>query len=120
MSFIDKLDRPLQDMRISVTDRCNFRCTYCMPKEVFGPGYKFLPKNELLNFEEITRQLIDSSAALRIQNTVELEEAVRHLFNDPELRDRMGQAGLSLVRSGQGALERTLEIVDGLLIPAAD
>lgn len=51
----DKLNRPLRDLRISVTDRCNFRCTYCMPKEVFGDDYTFLPKNELLSFEEMTR-----------------------------------------------------------------
>ncbi len=51
----DALARPLRDLRISVTDRCNFRCTYCMPKEVFGPGYQFLPRGELLSFEEITR-----------------------------------------------------------------
>ena len=42
-------------MRISVTDRCNFRCSYCMPKEVFGRAYKFLPRDEMLTFEEITR-----------------------------------------------------------------
>jgi cyclic pyranopterin phosphate synthase len=51
----DKLDRPFRDLRISVTDRCNFRCRYCMPKEVFGREFKFLPKEELLTFEEITR-----------------------------------------------------------------
>lgn len=51
----DKLGRPLQDLRISVTDRCNFRCTYCMPAEVFGPDYVFLKRSELLSFEEITR-----------------------------------------------------------------
>ena len=51
----DALNRPLHDLRISVTDRCNFRCTYCMPKEVFGRAYKFLPRDELLTFEEITR-----------------------------------------------------------------
>jgi cyclic pyranopterin phosphate synthase len=51
----DPLGRPLRDMRISVTDRCNFRCSYCMPKEVFGRAYKFLPRDELLTFEEITR-----------------------------------------------------------------
>ena len=49
----DLFDRPLRDLRISVTDRCNFRCTYCMPKEVFGPGYEFLPRDQLLTFEEI-------------------------------------------------------------------
>jgi GTP 3',8-cyclase len=51
----DKLARPLQDLRISVTDRCNFRCVYCMPKEVFDKDYAFLPHSQLLSFEEITR-----------------------------------------------------------------
>ena len=50
----DLFDRPVHDLRVSVTDRCNFRCTYCMPKEVFGPGYKFMSRDELLTFEEIT------------------------------------------------------------------
>lgn len=51
----DKLGRPIRDLRISVTDRCNFRCDYCMPKEIFGDDYTFLPKDELLTFEELTR-----------------------------------------------------------------
>jgi cyclic pyranopterin phosphate synthase len=51
----DRLGRPLHDLRISVTDRCNFRCSYCMPKEVFDKDYKFLPQPSLLSFEEITR-----------------------------------------------------------------
>ena len=51
----DTLGRPLRDLRISVTDRCNFRCTYCMPKEVFGRDFHFLPARDLLSFEEITR-----------------------------------------------------------------
>ncbi len=51
----DKLGRPLTDLRISVTDRCNFRCSYCMPKEVFDKDYKYLPHAALLSFEEITR-----------------------------------------------------------------
>ncbi|GAA1822045.1 GTP 3',8-cyclase MoaA [Agromyces salentinus] len=51
----DRRDRPLRDLRISVTDRCNFRCVYCMPKEVFGRDYAFLDRDELLSFEEITR-----------------------------------------------------------------
>ena len=54
-SISDQLNRPLHDLRISVTDRCNFRCAYCMPKEVFGDDYTFLPKNELLSFEEMAR-----------------------------------------------------------------
>ena len=51
----DTLSRPLHDLRISVTDRCNFRCVYCMPREVFGRDYAFMPREELLTFEEIAR-----------------------------------------------------------------
>ena len=51
----DTLGRPLRDLRISVTDRCNFRCVYCMPKEVFGHGYRFMDRKELLTFEELER-----------------------------------------------------------------
>src|SRR5579872_54013 len=51
----DTLSRPLTDLRISVTDRCNFRCVYCMPKTVFGRDFQFLPRAELLSFEEIAR-----------------------------------------------------------------
>ena len=55
MSLLDRFDRPLRDLRISVTDRCNFRCPYCMPAEIFGERYRFLPKPQLLTFEEIAR-----------------------------------------------------------------
>ncbi len=55
MTPLDRLGRPLHDLRISVTDRCNFRCTYCMPKEIFGRDYAFLPKDQVLSFEEIHR-----------------------------------------------------------------
>ena len=51
----DQLQRPVRDLRISVTDRCNFRCIYCMPREVFWPGYRFVPRSELLRLEEISR-----------------------------------------------------------------
>lgn len=53
--LFDRLNRPLHDLRISVTDRCNLRCTYCMPRETFNESYSFLPRSELLNFEEIER-----------------------------------------------------------------
>jgi GTP 3',8-cyclase len=55
VSLRDSLSRPVRDLRISVTDRCNFRCVYCMPKEVFGHAYRFLDRRELLTFEEIER-----------------------------------------------------------------
>jgi cyclic pyranopterin phosphate synthase len=54
-TLTDALARPLQDVRISVTDRCNFRCPYCMPAEIYGERYRFLPRPEILSFEEITR-----------------------------------------------------------------
>ncbi len=54
-AVLDRLNRPLRDLRISVTDRCNFRCVYCMPREVFGPGYAFVPRKDLLTLEEIAR-----------------------------------------------------------------
>ena len=52
---LDKLQRPLKDLRISVTDRCNFRCRYCMPEEIFGPDYSFLSNDKILSFDEIER-----------------------------------------------------------------
>ncbi len=55
IAVLDRFRRPLRDLRISVTDRCNFRCTYCMPAEIFGERYEFLPKADLLTFEEIAR-----------------------------------------------------------------
>ena len=51
----DARNRPLHDLRISVTDRCNFRCVYCMPRDIFGADYAFLPKSALLSFDEILR-----------------------------------------------------------------
>jgi GTP 3',8-cyclase len=55
VSLEDTLRRPLRDLRVSITDRCNFRCVYCMPKEVYGRDYEFLPRRDLLTFEEIAR-----------------------------------------------------------------
>ena len=52
---LDTLGRPLHDLRLSVTDRCNFRCVYCMPKEVFGKDFAFMPRGDMLSFEEMTR-----------------------------------------------------------------
>src|SRR5437879_13448224 len=68
---LDALGRPLRDLRISVTDRCNFRCTYCMPKEVFGRDFAFLDRAELLTFEEIARlaQLFANEGVHKIRLT---------------------------------------------------
>jgi cyclic pyranopterin phosphate synthase len=54
-AVLDQLRRPMRDLRISVTDRCNFRCTYCMPAEIYGERYEFLPRSEILSYEEIAR-----------------------------------------------------------------
>ena len=74
----DQLGRPLRDLRISVTDRCNFRCTYCMPKEVFNADYRFLRHSDLLTFEEIARL-----AAAFVQHGV---EKIRLTGGEPLLR----------------------------------
>ncbi len=55
LTVLDSLGRPMRDLRVSVTDRCNFRCGYCMPREAFGPDHAFLPRAEILTFEEIER-----------------------------------------------------------------
>jgi cyclic pyranopterin phosphate synthase len=78
MTVRDTLARPMRDLRISVTDRCNFRCTYCMPKEVFGRDFAFLERAELLTFEEIARV-----AAVFVQHGV---EKVRLTGGEPLLR----------------------------------
>jgi len=67
-TLTDTLQRPLHDLRISVTDRCNLRCTYCMPREFFDTHHVFLPRAELLSFEEIVR-LARSFVALGVQKT---------------------------------------------------
>jgi cyclic pyranopterin phosphate synthase len=76
--MLDALARPLRDARISVTDRCNFRCVYCMPKEVFGRDFAFAPREALLTFEEITR-------VTRILTTLGVEK-VRLTGGEPLLR----------------------------------
>lgn len=67
----DRLYRPMKDLRISVTDRCNFRCSYCMPKEIFGDDYVFLPREELLTFEEMERlaKIFESFGVRKIRLT---------------------------------------------------
>lgn len=69
--LLDRLQRPLRDLRISVTDRCNFRCTYCMPEEVFGKRYQFLKRAQILSYEEIARvtRLIVELGAVKVRLT---------------------------------------------------
>lgn len=92
----DQFKRPLRDLRISVTDRCNFRCRYCMPKEVFGTAYRFLPHEDILTFEEITR-LVGLFAGLGVQKIRltggeplvrrDLEHLVASIASVPEIED---------------------------------
>jgi len=71
------------------------------------------------NFEDITDQLLKRGAAIRVNNAQDLEEATAHLFKQPDLRDKLGRAGLELVKSGRGSLERTLEIIEELITQGA-
>jgi GTP 3',8-cyclase len=111
----DRLGRPLRDLRISVTDRCNFRCSYCMPKEVFNSDYKFLPQTSLLSFEEITR-----AAGLFVSHGV---TKLRLTGGEPLLRKHVevliGQ--LAALRTPTGlALDITLTTNGSLLARKAD
>ena len=92
----DRFNRPLRDLRISVTDRCNFRCTYCMPAEIYGERYEFLPKDELLTFEEITRltKVIVKLGVVKVRLTggeplvrSEIEKLVSQLFQIEGIKD---------------------------------
>ena len=79
----DKFGRPMRDLRISVTDRCNFRCPYCMPAEIYGEAYEFLPRADILTFEELTR-LVRIFAELGI-------EKLRVTGGEPLLRNDLPQ-----------------------------
>ncbi|SNS10315.1 cyclic pyranopterin monophosphate synthase subunit MoaA [Noviherbaspirillum humi] len=106
----DAFARPLRDLRISVTDRCNFRCVYCMPKEVFDSSYTFLPQSSLLSFEEITR-----IAAIAVSHGV---EKIRLTGGEPLLRKHVETliASLSALRTPQGKpLDLTLTTNGSLL-----
>jgi cyclic pyranopterin phosphate synthase len=109
--LLDQLHRPLRDLRVSVTDRCNFRCRYCMPKEIFGHGYDFLPKDHILSFEEITR-LAGIFARLGT-------EKVRLTGGEPLLRRNLDRliASLSQVK---GIRDLTLTTNGSRLVEEAD
>jgi cyclic pyranopterin phosphate synthase len=100
----DTLGRPVRDLRISVTDRCNFRCVYCMPKEVYGRGYRFLERRELLTFEELER-VVEAFARLGV-------EKVRLTGGEPLLRRELERLvamlaaipGLDLTLTTNGSL----------------
>ncbi|MBB4842005.1 cyclic pyranopterin phosphate synthase [Paucibacter oligotrophus] len=112
--LLDSLGRPLRDLRISVTDRCNFRCSYCMPKEVFGKQYEFLPHADLLSFEEIAR-LARVFAAQGVQK-------LRLTGGEPLLRRHIERlvAMLAQIRTPEGRpLDLTLTTNGSLLTKKA-
>ncbi|WP_243398139.1 GTP 3',8-cyclase MoaA [Deinococcus koreensis] len=105
--LLDQLGRPLRDLRISVTDRCNLRCTYCMPAEVFGPEYAFLPRSELLSFEEIERL-----ARAFVSHGV---SKLRLTGGEPTLRRDLPELIARLARLG--GVEDIALTTNGLLLP---
>lgn len=116
MTLTDSLGRSLRDLRISVTDRCNFRCTYCMPKSAFGPGYRFLRQDKLLTFEEVVRiaRLFVAHGVKKIRLTggeplvrPKLEALVASLCTLPGLDDlSLTTNGSLLTREKAQALKR--------------
>jgi GTP 3',8-cyclase len=94
LPLADTLARPLRDLRISVTDRCQFRCTYCMPREVFGRDFVFMPRGQLLTFEELTR--------------------LARIFADLGVRKLRLTGGEPLLRRDLGKLVAMLAATDGI------
>lgn len=114
MNIVDRRNRPLQDLRISVTDRCNFRCKYCMPKEVFNRKYEFLQRGALLSFEEIYRlsRLFNQLGVRKIRLTGgepllrrDIETLIRMLSELPGI-------DLTLTTNGSLPPERTRALKD--------
>lgn len=119
-TLTDIFGRPLRDLRISVTDRCNFRCTYCMPKEIFGPGYTFLPREKLLSFEEIERlvRVFTSLGIRKIRLTGgepllrrDLEDLVARLNGVSDLELTLTTNGSLLAKKAQALKEAGLDRV---------
>ena len=105
---LDTLGRPLRDLRISVTDRCNFRCVYCMPKEVFGRDYRFLERRELLTFEEIER-MVRAFVRRGVQK-------IRLTGGEPLVRRDLEQL-VSAIAAVPGVRDLTLT-TNGVLLPS--
>ena len=108
MALLDSRQRPLKDLRISVTDRCNFRCTYCMPREHFGSDHVFLPRDELLSYEEIA-VVVDALMSCGLQK-VRLtggEPLLRRNITDLVAMLRSVGPGLDLAMTTNGALLKT-------------
>lgn len=140
----DQLGRPLRDLRISVTDRCNFRCTYCMPKEVFGSDFEFMPREQLLKYGEITL-IARAAASLGVRKVritggepllrKELEWLIRGLREIPTIEDialttngsglpvqaqRLKEAGLDRVTVSLDSLDdATFQKINDVQFPAS-
>ncbi|MCJ7676240.1 MAG: radical SAM protein, partial [Anaerolineales bacterium] len=101
-SPIDRLQRPLRDLRVSVTDRCNFRCVYCMPREVFGRDYQFLERQELLTFEEIARlvRVLQPLGVQKVRLTGGEPLVRRHLERLVRMLADLGSLDLTLTTNG--------------------
>jgi len=125
----DRLDRPLRDLRISVTDRCNFRCTYCMPRELFGADHAFLPRNALLDFGEIERlvRLFAEHGVHKIRLTggeplvrAQLEDLIGRMAGIPGIEDIALTTNGSLLSAARAraladaGLSRVTVSLDGL------
>ena len=102
MDPLDTFGRPLHDLRISVTDRCNFRCVYCMPKEIFGKDYQFLPRAEILTFEEIERlvRIFVGLGVRKVRLTGGEPLVRRDLDRLVEMLARLGDLDLTLTTNG--------------------
>jgi GTP 3',8-cyclase len=126
---LDRLGRPLHDLRVSVTDRCNFRCTYCMPREIYGAAFRFLPHDDLLTFEEIARlaQVAISLGVTKIRLTGgepllrrDVERLVAMLAGLEGLRDLtlttngsvLAQKAEALAAAGLGRITVSLDSLD--------
>ena len=114
----DSRGRPLRDLRISVTDRCNFRCTYCMPKEVYGRDFQFLERSQLLTFDEIDRlvRVFRSFGIQKVRITGgeplvrrQLEKLIAMLAQQPELDLTLTTNGSLLKQKAQGLKDAGLQ-----------
>src|SRR5213596_1034602 len=111
---LDTFRRPLRDLRVSVTDRCNFRCVYCMPKEVFGKDFQFLPRAEILTFEEIERlvRIFVGLGVQKIRLTGGEPLVRRDLERLVEKLARIGDLDLTLTTNGSLLAQKARSLAD--------
>ena len=112
--LLDVRGRPLRDLRISVTDRCNFRCVYCMPKEIYGADHAFLPRGELLTFEEITRiaRIFVGHGATKLRLTGGEPLLRRNIERLVEMLAKLGDVDLTLTTNGALLVKKAKSLRD--------